>query len=59
MDDTKDKEIEAKPTGISLYDAQREWLKKKAKELEAKRGKKVSASQVVQELIEEKIRKER
>ena len=48
----------AKPASISLYDRQREYLKRTAKELAERTGKPVSASKVNQMLIDEAMKKE-
>lgn len=51
MDDAK--EIpKAKPRGVSLYDAQWKHAEKVAQELTKQKGKKVYASEVIQQLIE-------
>ncbi len=48
----------AKPAGISLYDRQREYLKRVARQLTERTGKPVSASKVNQMLIDEAMKKE-
>lgn len=48
----------AKPAGISLYDRQREYLKRMAEELTERTGKPVSASKVNQMLIDAAMKKE-
>ncbi len=58
MDKTKTSPPTAKPAGISLYDPQREYLKRKAEELTERTGKIVSASKVNQMLIDEAMKKE-
>lgn len=47
----------AKPRGVSLYDPQWDYAKKQADSLTAKTGKKVSASEFVQSLIEKDMKK--
>lgn len=63
MDETKQsstpREITAKPRGISLYDEDYRDLKKWAqKEQKTRRRGRVSISEIVQELIEERRQKE-
>lgn len=44
----------AEPTGISLYQAQKMWVKSEAKRQAKEAGRPVSTSKVIQDLIDEK-----